>query len=77
MHGVYAYNDYCSGEVWLAQRSTAGTWTTAVWQDTNGSPVGFGEDEVGNLYLVDINGTISRFSSASDNDFLFGNGAEG
>ena len=77
MHGVYAYNDYCSGEVWLAQRSAAGTWTTAVWQDTNGSPVGFGEDEVGNLYLVDINGTISRFSSASDNDFLFGNGAEG
>ena len=77
MQGVYAYNDYCSGEVWLAQRSAAGTWTTAVWQDTNGSPVGFGEDEVGNLYLVDINGTISRFSSASDNDFLFGNGAEG
>ena len=77
MHGVYAYNDYCSGEVWLAQKSAAGSWTTAVWRDTNGSPVGFGEDEVGNLYLIDIGGTISRFSSASDNDFLFGHGFEG
>ena len=77
MQGLYAYNDYCSGEIWFAQKSAAGTWTTSVWRDNNGSPVGFGEDEVGNLYLIDINGTISRFSSASDNDFLFGNGAEG
>lgn len=77
MHGVYAYNDYCSGEVWLAQKSGAGVWTTTVWMDTNGSPVGFGEDEAGNLYLVDSNGAISRFSSASDNDFLFGHGFEG
>ena len=77
MQGVYAYNDYCSGEVFFAQKSAAGSCTTSVWQDTNGSPVGFGEDEVGNLYLIDIGGTISRFSSASDNDFLFGNGAEG
>jgi len=77
MQGVYAYNDYCSGEVWLAQKSASGTWSTAVWRDTNGSPVGFGEDEVGNLYLIDIGGQISRVSSASDNDFLFGHGFEG
>ncbi len=83
MQGVYAYTDYCSGEVWFAQKSTAGTWNTAVWIDTNSSPVGFGEDEAGNLYLIDIgsgtpnSGTISRFSSASDNDFLFGHGFEG
>ena len=78
MHGVYAYNDYCSGEILLAQKSAAGTWTTAVWRDTDGDLVGFGEDEIGNLYLIDIvSGVISRFSSASDNDFLFGHGAEG
>jgi glucose/arabinose dehydrogenase len=77
MQGLYAYNDYCSGEIWFAQKSAAGAWTTAVWQDTNGSPVGFGEDEIGNLYLIDINGTISRFSSASDNGNFFGHGFEG
>ena len=77
MQGIYAYNDYCSGEIWLAQKSAAGTWTSAVWNDTDGNPVGFGEDEMGNLYLVDSNGQISRFSSASDNDFLFGHGFEG
>ena len=77
MHGLYAYNDYCSGEIWLAQKSAAGTWSTAVWRDNNGSPVGFGEDESGNLYLIDINGPISRFSSASDSDYVFGGGFEG
>ncbi len=76
MQGVYFYNDYCSGEIWWSRRN-AGTFTSTVWRDNNGQPVGFGEDELGNLYLIDIGGVVSRFTSATDNDFIFGHGAEG
>jgi hypothetical protein len=77
MQGAYFYADYCSGEVFSSVRS-GNTFTSSVWRDTNGSPVGFGEDELGNLYLVDVAaGTVLRFSSASDNGNIFGHGFEG
>ena len=78
MHGVLTYADYCSGEVWLGvQNPGTGAWTTSVWRDTNRSVVGFGEDEIGHLYVIDLSGGVYRFSSASDNNHIFGHGAEG
>jgi glucose/arabinose dehydrogenase len=76
MQGAYFYNDYCSGEIWWSRRDGS-VFTSAVWRDNNGAPVGFGEDELGNLYLIDSGGVISRFTSATDSDFVFGHGAEG
>ena len=44
--------------------------------------VGFGEDEAGNLYLINqpstaANGSLLRFSSASENSAIFEYGMEG
>lgn len=76
LQGSYIYADYCSGEVWIS--NTVGTtWTTAVWRDHGNNVVGFGEDENGALFLVDLDGQILRFNSPSDNDFIFGHGNEG
>lgn len=76
LQGSYIYSDYCSGEVWISN-TVGGTWSTAVWRDYGDNVVGFGEDENGALFLVDLDGQILRFNSASDNDFIFGHGSEG
>lgn len=85
--GVYVYGDYCTGEVFFATRAINGTWSGPLanptqWQDSPYSVVGFGEDEAGNLYLINqpstaANGSILRFSSASENSAIFEYGMEG
>ena len=61
--GAYVYGDYCSGEVFLL--------TTQVeflgFSFANISS--FGEDEEGELYLVNHNGAVSRFTAASTCSF--------
>lgn len=57
MQGYYFYSDYCSGRIWGLQR-ISGTWFTTQLLDTAFNVSSFGEDEAGNLYLVDLGGSI-------------------
>jgi len=60
--GWYVYGDYCSGEVW-AVSSTASSKPTPVRLLGAGSGrliSGFGQDDAGELYLCDLNGTVYR-----------------
>jgi len=54
--GSYVYGDYCSGEIF--------TWDGAqsLLLDTAMSISSFGEDEQGELYVVDLNGSISKIA---------------
>ncbi len=63
--GIYIFGDYCSGRIWFGTQQSDGRWTRALWRDTANSISSFGEDESGELYLVNLNGTIYRFESAS------------
>ncbi len=55
--GTYVYGDYCSGEIFM--------WNGAqtLLLDTAMSISSFGEDEQGELYVVDLNGSISRIAA--------------
>ncbi|MEZ4670655.1 MAG: PQQ-dependent sugar dehydrogenase [Anaerolineae bacterium] len=64
MQGVYLYGDYCNGRVWAAKRDADGVWQHALWMQTNFVISSFGQDEVGEIYLVDYKGGISRLSAA-------------
>ncbi len=58
--GAYVYGDFCSGEIF--------TWDGAsptVLVDTSMNISSFGEDEVGELYVVNLEGGISRFASTT------------
>ncbi len=59
LHGSYIYADFCDGRVWRLKRNGA-TWQNDLLADTNFSVSSFGEDQAGNLYLVDYGGTIYR-----------------
>ncbi len=65
MRGLYFYADYCTGNIWYAQPND-GNWSAVLWRDTVLNVSSFGEDEAGNLYVVDLNGGIYRFESASN-----------
>ena len=63
--GWYVYGDYCSGEVW-AVPGTASSKPTPVRLLGTGSGrlvAGFGQDDAGELYLCDLNGTVYRFDA--------------
>jgi len=59
--GTYVYGDYCSGEIFAWDGSTQ-----TVLTDTALSISSFGEDEQGELYVVNISGgSISRIASTT------------
>ncbi len=54
-HGAYIYGDYCSGEYWMWNGSSQ-----ILIEDTPRNISGFGEDEAGELYLVNLGGTVEK-----------------
>jgi hypothetical protein len=53
--GTYIYGDYCTGEIFTWDGSAA-----TMQLDTTMNISSFGEDEQGELYVVNLGGTISR-----------------
>jgi glucose/arabinose dehydrogenase len=57
LNGVYLFGDYCSGRIWgMVRTGTAGTSQVSLLAQTSARLSSFGEDESGELYLVDIAG---------------------
>jgi glucose/arabinose dehydrogenase len=50
--GIYFLGDYCSGRIWGLQ-NTGGSWASQMLLDSSHNISSFGEDEGGELYLVD------------------------
>lgn len=53
MTGVYFFSDFCSGNLWGLTQAH-GEWQTRLLLETGYSVSSFGEDEAGELYLVDL-----------------------
>ena len=65
--GVYFYGDFCTGRIWGATQSGA-TWASREFLDTSLSISAFGEDEAGELYVVDLDaasGGLYRIKSST------------
>jgi hypothetical protein len=60
--GVYLYGDFCSGTVWGLLQDAAGSWQNQALFQTGANLTSFGEDESGEIYLVERGGTISRLT---------------
>ncbi len=61
--GVYLYGDYCSGRVWGLLHNADGSWTNAWLFESGANISSFGEDESGEIYLIDHQGHIFRLES--------------
>lgn len=56
LEGVYIYGDYCSGNVWGLQRGADGQWQNRLLFQTGLNISSFGQDQAGDLYLLDLQG---------------------
>src|SRR5260221_13323211 len=54
LYGMYFYGDYCSGTIWGADSA----WNSRALLQSGGNVVSFGEDDDGELYVVDHRGTV-------------------
>lgn len=66
LRGTYLYADYCTGQVWMLTRNPAnseGAWQSESFGDTRFVISSFGEDERGELYIVDYKGWLYRLES--------------
>jgi glucose/arabinose dehydrogenase len=61
--GIYLFGDYCSGRVWGLWRDGQGTWQQQGLFENIGRITSFGEDEQGEIYLVDHGGIIYRLAA--------------
>ncbi len=63
LDGVYLYGDFCTGTVWGATYNGS-AWTSSQVADTSYNISAFGEDEAGELYLVDLNGAVYQIGGS-------------
>jgi glucose/arabinose dehydrogenase len=63
LQGVYFYADYCSMRIWAAIQGNDGAWNDVQVLQGESSITSWGEDEAGELYVVEAGGRISRLTT--------------
>ena len=66
LRGIYVYGDYCSGIIWALLQTKPGEWTNTEVIESGLKISSFGEDEMGEVYVVDHGGGIFRLGHASE-----------
>jgi glucose/arabinose dehydrogenase len=56
--GAYIYGDYCSGKIWTLRPNNGGAWLNEPFMQTDFSITSFGEDQAGELYVLDRAGGV-------------------
>jgi glucose/arabinose dehydrogenase len=64
LQATYLFSDYCSGVLRYAYRDESGAWQSDILMQTGMQVSSFGEDEMGELYIIDYNGTVYKFVPA-------------
>ena len=60
LRGWYVFGDYCSGEIWAMSATASDHASKILLRNSSASISSFGEGAGGELYVVDLGGTISR-----------------
>ncbi len=63
LNGVYLYGDFVSGRIWGMAPDGDG-WRNRLLAETARAVVSFGEDDAGELYVVDFNGEVLRVTDS-------------
>jgi glucose/arabinose dehydrogenase len=58
--GAYVYGDFCSGRIWALRTDGQRATTNRLLLDTDLSISSFGENRPGEIYVVDLSGTIHK-----------------
>lgn len=64
LQGVYLFGDWCSGKTWALYRDEADMWQMSEFINTPYQISGFGEDEQGEIYVIDYSGSVYKLVAA-------------
>jgi glucose/arabinose dehydrogenase len=59
----YIFGDFVSGTIWQATRAANGAWSRKVLLSTGGNVAGFGEDDSGEVYVLDYSKGVFKLAS--------------
>ncbi len=62
--GNYFYADFCTGVIYALRRNDQGVWESQPVLETGLNIASFGEDEAGELYVLDLGGSVYRLVAA-------------
>lgn len=65
LRGTYVFADFCSRQIFFGTENSPGNWSFTEWDTAAGNVFGFGEDQSGELYLLQASNVL-RFESATD-----------
>jgi glucose/arabinose dehydrogenase len=60
--GIYTYGDFCTGRIWGLVRDSDNNWQNTLLFETDFNITSFGEDESGEIYLVDRTGSLYQLA---------------
>lgn len=64
LNGIYFFSDYCTGTIWGMARNASGAWQMRKLLDSGAQVSSFGEDEAGEVYVIDLGGRIFQLIQA-------------
>jgi glucose/arabinose dehydrogenase len=64
LNGIYFFADYCSGTIWGMTHAANGSWPVRNLLNAGSQVSSFGEDETGEVYVVDLGGRILQLVQA-------------
>ena len=63
LRGTYVFGDFGTGKIWKLTEGPPGTWTRTLLLQSGLNISSFGQDAAGELYVVDVNGSVSKIVS--------------
>ncbi len=60
LDGTYIFGDFTSGRIWALQETPFGSWNRTQLLDAGFNISSFGEDESGEIYVVNYGGSVGR-----------------
>ncbi len=63
LQNAYIFGDYGSGKIWTLTENGSGGWTRTPLLSTGGNISSFGQDQAGEVYVVDLSGTVSQLTA--------------
>ena len=63
LQNIYVFGDFISGNIWGLQRQTNGSWTRTRLASTGKNISSLGQDQTGELYVVDYSGSVWKLAA--------------
>ncbi len=61
--GIYLYSDFCTGNIWGLLRTPGGEWQNELLFRVGGRIAAIDQDQAGEVYLLDLEGSILKLTS--------------